>query len=141
MTALIEENEVLRDKYHRALAETENVRRRGQKQVDDAKVFAIQSFCKDLLEVSDILVSSFKCLGQNSLMNSFQNLAIDAVDKSAVASNDHMKNLYEGVVMTKDVLLKTFDRHGLVVVSPEGKAFDPNFHDAIFQVPKEQVSF
>lgn len=50
---LVEENADLNDKYRRSLAETENVRRRGQKQVEDAKVFAIQGFCKDLLEVSN----------------------------------------------------------------------------------------
>lgn len=45
---------MLQDKYMRALAETENVRRRSQKQIEDAKHFAIQSFCKDLLEVSSL---------------------------------------------------------------------------------------
>jgi len=96
------------------------VRRRGQKQVEDAKVFAIQSFCKDLLEVADIL-----------------HIAVDTADKSIIASDPRFKSLFDGVTMTKDVLLKTFDRHGLSIVSPEGQRFDPNLHDAVLQVSKE----
>uniref|UniRef100_A0A914V0Q4 Uncharacterized protein n=1 Tax=Plectus sambesii TaxID=2011161 RepID=A0A914V0Q4_9BILA len=48
---LLEESSAFKDKYTRALADTENVRRRGQRLTDEAKVFAIQSFCKDLLEI------------------------------------------------------------------------------------------
>jgi molecular chaperone GrpE len=109
--------------FFSAIAETENLRRRSQKQIEDTKVFAIQSFCKDLLEVADIL-----------------NLAIDSVDKSHVNSNPSMKSLFDGVTMTKEVLLNTFNRHGLVVISPEGERFDPNLHEAVFQVSKEHVS-
>jgi molecular chaperone GrpE len=87
-------------------------------------MFAVQSFCKDLLEVADIL-----------------NLAVESVDKPTVCSDPPMKNLYDGVVMTKEVLMKTFDRHGLTIVSPEGERFDPNLHEAVFQVPKEAVGY
>ncbi|KAI6241577.1 GrpE protein-like protein 2, mitochondrial [Aphelenchoides fujianensis] len=122
--ALTEENEELRDKFRRALAETENVRRRGQKQLEDAKSFAIQSFCKDLLEVADVL-----------------NLAVDSVDKTTLQSDSQLKNIYDGVVMTKDVLHKVLSKHGLSVVTPEGQKFDPNFHDAIYQVPAKDSKF
>ena len=54
----------------RALAESENVRRRMTKQVDDAKVFGIQGFCKDLLEVSDILSRAVTSVPQDELNNS-----------------------------------------------------------------------
>ncbi|CEF64556.2 GrpE protein homolog 2, mitochondrial [Strongyloides ratti] len=118
-------NEVsdLKNKYLRSVAETENVRKRGIRLVDDAKVFAIQGFCKDLLEVADIL-----------------NLAIDAVPKEEIKNDKKLKDLYDGVVMTKEVLLKTFNKHGLVPVNPEGQKFDPNLHEAVFQVPKEQAT-
>ncbi|KAH7731357.1 co-chaperone GrpE [Aphelenchoides avenae] len=122
--ALVEENADLNDKYRRSLAETENVRRRGQKQVEDAKVFAIQGFCKDLLEVADIL-----------------DLAVGSVDEKAIAGNDQLRELHKGITMTKDVLLKTFKKHGLVVRSPEGEKFDPNLHDAVFQVPQDQAKY
>ena len=112
----------MRGKYQRALAETENVRRRGQQQVEDAKVFAIQSFSKDLLEVADVL-----------------DLAIGAVDAATLDAEPKLKNLYDGVVMTKSVLHKAFNKHGLTVVSPTGEKFDPNLHDALFKIPQAQV--
>ena len=113
----------LRAKYMRALAETENVRRRGQQQIADVKVFAIQSFSKDLLEVADVL-----------------DLALGSVDRATLNANAQLKGLHDGVLMTKDALLKTFNKHGLTVVSPEGEKFDPNFHDALFKIPQKDVS-
>ncbi|KAF8357516.1 hypothetical protein PRIPAC_92511 [Pristionchus pacificus] len=123
--SLIEEGKEWKDRYTRALAETENVRRRGTKQVEDTKVFAVQGFCKDLLEVADIL-----------------DLAVDSVKEEQLktASKD-MKDLYDGVKMTKTVLLKTFAKHGLQPCNPIGEQFDPNLHEAVFQVPKEQAKF
>ncbi|VDN54031.1 unnamed protein product [Dracunculus medinensis] len=87
---------LLQDKYMRALAETENVRRRSQKQIEDAKHFAIQSFCKDLLEVADIL-----------------DLACATVKKEDIETNEHLSNLFKGIEMTKTVLEKAFAKHGL----------------------------
>uniref|UniRef100_A0A7E4V178 GrpE protein homolog n=1 Tax=Panagrellus redivivus TaxID=6233 RepID=A0A7E4V178_PANRE len=120
--ALLTEVDDLKDKYKRALAETENVRGRGQKQTEAAKIFAVQSFCKDLLEVADVL-----------------DLAINAVKPEVIAANSDIKNLHDGVVMMKTVLHKTFEKHGLTQISPEGEKFDPNLHEAVFQVPKGQT--
>ncbi|CAB3403110.1 unnamed protein product [Caenorhabditis bovis] len=107
------------DKYKRSLAETENVRRRGIKQTEDAKVFAIQGFCKDLLEVADIL-----------------DIAVKSVkDEDLSAGGKPLKDLFEGVSMTRTVLLKTFEKHGLVAVDPTNEKFDPNMHEAVFQIP------
>uniref|UniRef100_A0A915PR31 GrpE protein homolog n=1 Tax=Setaria digitata TaxID=48799 RepID=A0A915PR31_9BILA len=121
---LLEEVSGFKDKYTRALAEVENVRRRGQKQTEEAKVFAIQGFCKDLLEVADIL-----------------DLAVSAVKKEELEKNVSLKNLFEGLEMTRTVLQKTFVKHGLRQISPEGEKFDPALHEAVFQVPKEQAKF
>lgn len=120
--ALLEEADTFKDKYMRTLAEVENVRRRGQKQVEEAKVFAIQGFCKDLLEVADIL-----------------DLAVGAVKKEEAEKNDALKNLFEGLEMTRTVLENTFTKHGLKKISPEGEKFDPGMHEAVFEVPKEQA--
>lgn len=104
----------------RSLAEAENLRRRMTKQVEDAKLFGIQGFCKDLLEVSDIL-----------------NTAISTVPKTELKdSNPHLINLYQGLNMTESQLIKVFNKHGLESIAPkEGEKFDPNFHEALFQVP------
>ncbi|KAL6727894.1 hypothetical protein Aduo_009732 [Ancylostoma duodenale] len=116
---LVKEGLDWKDKYQRSLAETENVRKRGFKQTEEAKVFAIQGFCKDLLEVADVL-----------------DLAVDSVKPEQLKTADKtLVDLHEGIVMTRTVLLKTFKKHGLVPVSPLGEKFDPNLHEAVFQVP------
>ena len=117
-----------KDKYMRALAETENIRSRMIKQVDDAKIFGIQGFCKDLLEVADVL-----------------NLAIENTNpnkkpkEESVSSQSHVEQLnsmFNGLVMTEKQLIKIFEKHGLTRISPQkGDLFDPNLHDAIFRVP------
>ena len=107
------------DKYVRALAETENVRKRMKKQVDEAKIFGIQGFCKDLLEVADIL-----------------NQATDSTPKEELDQNKHLKALYEGLTLTNSQMLKVFARHELRPIIPsEGEKFDPFLHEAMFQVP------
>jgi len=109
-----------KDKYMRALAESENLRRRMTKQVDDAKLFGIQGFCKDLLEVSDILSRAVEAVPKDQLNN----------------SNPHLVSLYEGLNMTDKQLVKVFKKHGLEQISPnEGDKFDPNFMEALFNVP------
>lgn len=79
----------LQDKYKRSLADTENMRKRLTKQIEDAKLFGIQGFCKDLLSVSDILQQATEC-----------------VPADQVKSNSHLKNLFEGLTMTEAELQK-----------------------------------
>lgn len=93
------------------------MRKRLTKQIDDAKIFGIQSFCKDLLEVGDVLGH-----------------ATDAVPKEEVHDkNPHLKGLYEGLKMTQATLNQVFKRHGLEPVNPINEKFNPNFHEALFQ--------
>jgi len=116
---LVEERDELKDKYKRSLAETENVRNRMQKQIGDAKIFGIQGFCKDLLEVADILEK-----------------AVEATPKDNMSSNQELKDLFDGLTMTETQLLKVFGKHGLTRVDPAaGDKFDPNLHEALFQLP------
>ena len=103
----------------RSLAETENVRQRMRKQVEDTKLFGIQGFCKDLLEVADIL-----------------NTATVSVPRDQLSTNSHLSSLFEGLLMTQGHLKKVFGKHGLYQISPSnGEKFDPNIHEALFQVP------
>ncbi|CAN2388585.1 adenyl-nucleotide exchange factor activity [Pristimantis euphronides] len=109
------------DKYKRALADTENMRQRSQKMVEDAKLYGIQGFCKDLLEVADILEK-----------------ATQSVPKEEIkADNPHLKNLYEGLVMTELQIQKAFKKHGVVKLNPVGAKFDPYEHEALFHTPVE----
>ncbi|XP_078052970.1 grpE protein homolog, mitochondrial Roe1 [Augochlora pura] len=107
----------LEDKYKRALADGENLRIRLMKQIDDAKLFGIQSFCKDLLEVADILGKATESVPQDELTN----------------QNPHLKTLFEGLTMTEAQLHKVFKKHGLVSMNPLNEKFDPNQHEALFQ--------
>ncbi|BFG06071.1 grpE protein homolog mitochondrial [Drosophila madeirensis] len=111
-----------KDKYMRALADGENMRTRLNKQISDAKIFAIQSFCKDLLEVADTLGH-----------------AIKAVPKDKLGDNTDLKSLYEGLTMTRASLLQVFKRNGLEAVDPINQKFDPNLHEALFQKEDKTV--
>ncbi|XP_028132311.1 grpE protein homolog, mitochondrial [Diabrotica virgifera virgifera] len=117
LTELTSQKDELLDKYKRALAEGENLRTRLTKQIADAKIYGIQSFCKDLLDVADVL-----------------NKATETVPKEEVTSNNpHLKSLYEGLKMTEAQLMSVFKRHGLEKVNPIDEKFNPNFHEALFQ--------
>ncbi|XP_034757203.1 grpE protein homolog 1, mitochondrial [Etheostoma cragini] len=120
-TQLEEQLKDMTEKYKRALADTENLRTRSQKMIEDAKLYGIQGFCKDLLEVADILEK-----------------ATESVPKEEVTSqNPHLKNLYDGLVMTEVQIQKVFTKHGLVKLNPDGQKFDPYEHEALFHAPME----
>jgi len=112
---LLDKVKEIDDKFKRALAETENQRLRLNKQISDAKIFAVQGFCKDLLDVSDVLT-----------------IAIDTADKSEIESNTTYKQLFDGVQMTEQQLQGVFRRHGLTKINPIGEKFNPNDHNALF---------
>ncbi|XP_073997370.1 grpE protein homolog, mitochondrial Roe1 [Rhodnius prolixus] len=107
----------LNDKYKRALADSDNMRKRLMKQIEEAKIYGIQSFCKDLLEVADVLGKATECVPKEEVKD----------------SNPHLKNLFEGLTMTESELHKVFKRHGLVQLNPLNEKFDPNMHEALFQ--------
>jgi molecular chaperone GrpE len=107
-----------RDKHLRALAEIENVRRRGEKEKADALKYAATNFAKDILGVADNL-----------------RRAIDAVPEEAAESDGAIKTLMEGVQMTERELLTIFERHGIKPIAADGEKFDHNLHQAMFEVP------
>eukprot|EP00058_Branchiostoma_floridae_P024987 XP_002610477.1 hypothetical protein BRAFLDRAFT_124277 [Branchiostoma floridae] len=109
-----------KDKYVRALAETENVRQRMKQQLADSKLYAIQGFCKDLLEVADVLQK-----------------ATETVPAEEMKNNPTLKTLFEGLKMTETQMQKVFSRNGLEMLNPVGEKFDPNFHEALFMAPME----
>lgn len=106
------------DKYRRSIAENDNMRKRLTKQIDDAKIFGIQGFCKDLLDVADVLAK-----------------AVEA--GKAIEDQPGNKDMIEGLKLTQTQLLQVFGRHGLTQIEPvKGEEkFDPNLHEALFQIP------
>ena len=117
------EKEELQNKLLRTVAEMENLRKRTRKEIMDAREFSIASFARDLLGVSDNL-----------------RRAIDAVPaEEAAADTSGLSNLLEGVSLTKRELLAALEKHKVQKMSPKGEKFDPNFHQAMFEVPDKKV--
>ncbi|RST88493.1 nucleotide exchange factor GrpE [Aquibium carbonis] len=120
---LAKENEELKDKALRLAAEMENLRRRTARDVHDARAYAIANFARDMLTVSDNLQR-----------------ALAAVPAEAKEKGDAgFSALLEGVEMTERGMLSTLERHGVKKIEPEGERFDPNFHQAMFEVPNPDL--
>ncbi|KAF9585563.1 Mitochondrial matrix cochaperone [Lunasporangiospora selenospora] len=111
----------IKDRLLRTLADMENLRQRTSKEVSNTKEYAIQKFAKDLLDTADILAMAIK------------NIPAEEIAESS--TNTHLKSLHTGVSMTRDELLKTFKRYGVEAYDPLNEKFDPNLHQANFQVP------
>ncbi|HTQ34912.1 MAG TPA: nucleotide exchange factor GrpE [Stellaceae bacterium] len=116
ITALETELADSQDKLLRALAETENVRRRAQRERVDAERYGFSKFAGDLLSVADNL-----------------RRALDSLPESE-ARDDRTRGLLAGVAATERELLAAFERHGLKRIDPKGERFDHNFHQAVFEV-------
>jgi molecular chaperone GrpE len=104
-----------KDRLLRALAETENTRRRAQREREDATKYAIAGFAKDLLSAADNL-----------------RRALDSLPEAEIA-DERTRSLLAGVAATERELLSVFERHGVRRVDPKGERFDHNFHQAIFE--------
>ena len=104
-----------------SLADQENTRRIAQNDVSTAKKFAIKSFAKSLLDVSDNLERALQAVP-------------DGMEKN---KEEHpvLANLYEGIELTGQGLVKAFEANGLVKYGQVGEAFDPNKHNALFEYP------
>ncbi len=123
LVRLLKENDELKDRALRAAADMENLRRRTARDVQDARVYAIANFARDMLSVSDNL-----------------RRAIDAIPAEAKdAAEAGFKALLEGVEITERGMLSTLERHGVKKLEPQGEKFDPNFHQAMFEVPNPEV--
>lgn len=106
----------LKDQLLRALAETENVRRRARKDVTDASRYGIANFARDMLSVSDNMAR-----------------ALDSIPDDAREESDVVKAIAEGVEMTAREMASALERHGIRLVSPLGEKFDYNLHQAMFE--------
>jgi molecular chaperone GrpE len=111
-----------KDQLLRALAETENVRRRLQRDRDDAQKYAVSTFAKDLLSVADNLRRALEALPE------------------AEAKDPKTKSMLEGVAATERELLSVFERNGLKRVDPKGERFDHNLHQAIFEIERADAA-
>lgn len=116
------ENSDMKDRVLRTLAEMENLRRRTEKEVADARAYGATKLAHDMLALADNL-----------------RRAIDNVPADALAVDGPLKTLAEGLELTERDFLSRLARHGVKKLEPKGQKFDPNMHEALFEVPDPSV--
>jgi molecular chaperone GrpE len=121
--ALAQEAADLKDRLLRSLAEMENLRRRTEREVGDARAYGISAFARDLLAVADNMRRALDAFGAEP------HEAADAGTKA----------LIEGIELTERELQKVLEKHGVRKLDPEGAKFDPHQHQAMYEVPDESL--
>ena len=122
LDALLVENAEMRDRLLRTLADMENLRRRTEREKADTARYAITNFARDVLTVGDNLKRT-----------------MDHVPAEAAAQDPALKSFLEGVELTERELLNVLERHGVTRIEPLGQRFDPNCHQAMYEVPDPSV--
>ncbi len=112
------EADKMRDQALRALAEADNTRKRAEREKQDTAKYAISAFARDLLDVAENL-----------------HRALAAAPADQLEGNELAQQLAVGVQMTEKQLADAFAKHGLTRIDPKGEPFDPNFHQAMFEIP------
>ena len=121
--ALARELGEAKDRTLRTLAEMENLRKRTTREIAVARAYGITAFARDVLDIADNLQR-----------------ALDAVPAEAKAAADPgLKALIEGVELTERSLLNTLEKNGVKKFDPTGERFDPNFQQAMYEVPDPSV--
>jgi molecular chaperone GrpE len=116
---LLTENNALKDKVLRTMAEMENLRRRTEREVADAKSYGVTSFARDMLTFGDNLRRAIE--------------SVSAEEREAASAA--LKSFVEGIELTERDFLSRLARHGVKKIEPQGQKFDPNMHEALFEVP------
>jgi len=108
----------LKDQLLRAMAETENTRRRAQRDREDAQKYGIANFAREVLAVADNL-----------------HRALEAIPGGALENDEALRTLHDGVAATERQLEAALAKQQIQRIWPEGERFDSNFHQAMFEVP------
>ncbi len=120
---LVDEAAEMKDRLLRTLAEMENLRKRTEREVADARQYGAASFARDMLGVAD----NFR-------------RALDAVGPEVRAGADAaVASFIEGVELTERELAKALEKNGIRKIEPQGEKFDPNLHQAMYEVPDPSV--
>jgi molecular chaperone GrpE len=122
LTALVAENSDMRDRLLRTMADMENLRRRTEREKADISRYAVSNFARDVLTVGDNLRRT-----------------IEHVPAEAAAQDPALKSFLDGVELTERELLNVLERHGVTRIDPVGQRFDPNCHQAMYEVQNSDV--
>src|SRR5450755_3479626 len=123
VTAALEAAADFKDRLLRTLAEMENLRKRTEREVADARVYGVAGFARDVLAVAD---NMHRALG-----------TIEAELREH--ADVKMTALIEGVELTERELMKVLEKYGVTKFSPQGEKFDPNVHQAMYEVQDSDV--
>ncbi|MGH7078164.1 MAG: nucleotide exchange factor GrpE [Acetobacteraceae bacterium] len=121
ISGLEEEIRALKDRWMRAEAEIANVRARARREVEEARLFAVQAFARDIAETADNL-----------------RRGLDSLPEARPGEPEMIGRLREGFVGVERGLLSALERHGVRRSDPTGAAFDPNLHQAMAEQPSEE---
>lgn len=121
---LKQENSELKDRLLRTLAEMENLRRRTEREVADAKTYGVTSFARDMLVFAD------------NLRRAVENVPAEV----RARAEPPLATFIEGIELTERDFTSRLDRYGVKKLEPQGTKFDPNLHEALFEVPDESVA-
>jgi molecular chaperone GrpE len=113
----------LKDRLLRAMADTENVRRRAEREKAEATLYAASNFARDLLSVADNMARALE--------------AMPAEQRER--ADEATRNLLAGIDLTYRELMQVFERYNIRRVDPLGERFDPHFHQAMFEVPDPEA--
>ncbi len=106
------------DQVVRAKAEMENIKRRAQRDVENARKYSVEKFASDLLPVVDSMEQGIET-------------SQSATDVAAIR---------EGMVMTTNMLINTLEKQGLIQVHPHGEKFDPEYHEAMSMLESDEIA-
>ncbi len=113
----------LKDQNLRTLAEMQNLRQRTEKDVSDARKFGMTGFARDMISVLENVTR-----------------AESSVSAEEIEQNELLQKIMEGLKLTREELLKTFESNGIKRIDPQGEKFDHNFHQAVVQIPDAEAA-
>jgi molecular chaperone GrpE len=119
VTAALEAAAEFKDKLLRTLAEMENLRKRTEREISDARTYGASNFARDVLAVADNMHRALEAIGP----------------EARVQADGTLKTLIEGIELTERELHKVLSKNGVKKFSPEGEKFDPNLHEAMYEMP------
>ncbi|ADR51868.1 heat-shock protein [Candidatus Liberibacter solanacearum] len=115
--------EEFREKYLRVLADMENIRRRTDREIQDAQSYSIAAFARDMLSVSD------------NLSRALNSVPIDKTQNS----DSEIKSLIDGIEMTRREMMSTLEKYGVKKIDAKNQKFNPNIHQAMFEESNETI--
>jgi molecular chaperone GrpE len=118
VTAALEAAAEFKDKLLRTLADMENLRKRTEREVADARQYGVTSFARDVLQVSDNMHRALDSLGA----------------ELSETTDSNVRALIEGIELTERELAKVLEKHGVKMFTPQGEKFDPNVHQAMYEI-------